>query len=259
MLFGTVLLGLWLGACGGRAQVGSIGGGEAPPFQECSASCDNGLTCLEGLCSRPCNADDECTDLSARAACTSFSTRRNASSACAVPCSSDDVCQELGAGSFCNRVYCVAGDLEALPDAFETLELRRIGGGSAGAAGACDPSEFETSIRVSIRLGLFSWSRCEWDDAAGSYGLNTSSRDLDALTLSAVRGAYAELELSDARQCSPNAELLTLDVEEREGPALLFADAEHSSCPVARLGRGSYVSGLAELYAQLARLAAAIN
>jgi hypothetical protein len=251
--------GLWLGACGGRAEVGSIAAEAAPPFQECSTTCDNGLTCLEGLCTRPCDADGECTDLSSRAECTAFSTRRNAPTVCTIPCSSDDGCQALGAGSFCNRIYCVAGDLEALPDSFESLELRRIGGGSPGAVGACDPSEFETSITVSIRLGLIIWSRCQWDEPSGSYGLNSASGALDDLTLSAVRSAYAGLELSDELQCTPGAELLTLDVEARGGPALLFADEEHSGCPVARLGRGSYVSGLAALYAQLARLDGAID
>ena len=249
-----MLLGLWLGACGGRAEVGPIQGRESPPFQECSATCDNGLTCQQGLCTRSCNADSECTELSPGAECTAFSARRNASSVCAIPCSADDDCQTLGAGSYCNRVYCVAGGLDALPDTFDTLELRRIGGGSPGAVGACHPSDFESSITVSIRLGLLSWSRCQWDDSSSSYGLNTATRDLDALSLSAVRSAYAGLTLSDVLECAPDAELLTLDVEPGDGPELLFADEEHSGCPVARLGRGSYVSGLAELYGLLTRL-----
>ena len=255
-----VLLGLLLGACGGLAESGSVGsvGGGSPPFQECSATCGDGLECLEGFCSRPCSTDSECTGLSSGAECTVFPSR-SSSRACAISCSSDEGCQSLGAGSYCSRVYCVAGNLQALPGSFDAIELRQVGAGPVRGAGACSPTDFETSIKVNTRSGLLMWSRCEWDAASGSYGLNSGSRELDPPTLGAVRSAYAALALSDARECARGADILTLDIEPRDGPELLFADQEHSACPVAQLERSSYVSGLAELYATLGRLDGVID
>jgi hypothetical protein len=169
----------------------------------------------------------------------------------------DEDCQPLGAGSYCNRAHCVAGNLESLPPAFDTIELRQIREPlEPGAASfVCELGAFETRIDVSVRNRRLTMSRCELGEEPGVSSSAAHSVDLDEAELGSVRDAYRGIELSRTRECNPGAELFALDVEQRDGPALLFADEEHSGCPVARLGRASFVSGLAELFAELAEFA----
>jgi hypothetical protein len=253
---GGVLVAAAFGACGGRAE--SAGGLiEGSPFlAECTGSCGGGLECLDRVCTRPCSVDAECVDVSTSAECLERATYPDRGSSCGIDCRSDEDCQELGAGSYCSRVFCVAGNLESLPESFDTIELRQIREPleGRGAPFGCDYGAFETRIKVSLRTGEMFWSRCEQQDDSGGYSESATTVALDELALDFVRDAYRELALSRERECAPSAELIALDLELRDGPDLLFADEEHSGCPLASLGRVSFVSGLAELYDKLAGL-----
>ena len=259
--FGGVVVAAAFGACGGKA-VSAGGLIEGSPFlAECTGSCGGGLECVDRVCTRPCSADAECVDLSTSAECLARPTYPDRSSSCGIDCRSDEDCQGLGAGSYCNRVSCVAGNLEALPESFDTIELRQIReplDGSAGPFG-CDYGEFERRISVSLRARRIVWGRCEGGDGPNESSSSSGSVPLGDTAIEFVLEAYRELALSRERECTPGAKLIALDLELRDGPELLFADEEHSACPVARLGRASFVSGLAELYDKLAGLVDTID
>jgi len=240
-------------ACGGLAEDGGVrllGG--SPFLASCAAqSCGGGFECLEGVCTRSCSADSECSELTVNAECVTGPTigDDDASGICAVPCASDDGCQYLGAGSYCDYAFCVAGHLDALPLSFEALEIRRVPETASPRTGTCDPSEYTTSININLRTRRLRWSTCEADgDGISS---SSSSLELTDLQVGLVQRAYQELSLSQDRKCTRGAEALTLDVEPAQGRELLFADAEHSSCPLPRLQRSSFVSGLNDLYSAL--------
>jgi hypothetical protein len=121
---------------------------------------------------------------------------------------------------------------------------------------ACDPDGYTSSITINLRSRRLSWSTCQASDSDG-FESSTSTLDLTSLQVTLVQRAYRELSLSQERQCVRGAEALTLDIEPEQGPELLFADDEHSMCPLPRLQRGSFVSGLNDLYAALELLVGA--
>lgn len=259
VLLGAGLLSVGFAACGGLAADGGLGGvgGGLPFLSECDEQgCSSGFQCLEGVCTLPCTADSQCSDLTVNAECVTGPTiGEDGGGICAVPCSSDDGCRYLGAGSYCDFAFCVAGNLEALPGSFEDLELRRVPEEPVAISNSispCDPNEFTTSIKVSLRNRRVVWSGCVPDQNDGSgFELHSSSTQISEAQVALILRAYRELGLSRERRCARDAEALTLDLEPEDGPELLFADDEHSSCPVARLQRNSYVSGLNDLYAAL--------
>jgi len=255
-LLGAGLLGVGFAACGGMAADGGLGGvGSGLPFlAQCDEQgCSAGLQCLEGVCSLSCTADWQCTNLMVNAECVTGPTiGDDGRGICAVPCSSDDGCRYLGAGSYCDFAFCVAGNLEALPETFEELELRRVPEELIQSPDTvCNPNEFTTSIKVNLRTRQIAWSECSFDARDGGFELQSASTHLSDAQVSLVLRAYRELGLSRERRCEGDAEALTLDLEPEDGPEMLFADDEHSSCPVARLRRSSYVSGLNDLYSAL--------
>ena len=249
------LLGAGFAACGGMAADGLGGVGDGLPFlSACEAqSCSSGFQCLEGVCSLACSADAQCSGLAANAECVTGPTiGDDGGGICAVPCGSDDGCQQLGAGSYCDFAFCVAGYLEALPEAFEELELRRVPEDLVRITGTvCDPNEFTTSIKINLRTRQLVWTECISDASEGGFELQSAGSHLSDAQVTLVLRAYRELGLSRERRCARGAEALTLDLAVEDGPDLLFADDEHSSCPLARLQRNSYVSGLNDLYATL--------
>jgi hypothetical protein len=252
---------LTFAACGGLAEDGGVNIlGGSPFLSACTAqSCDFGYQCLEGVCTRSCSADSQCSGLTVNVECLTGPTigKNDGDGICAVPCASDDGCRQLGAGSYCDSAFCVAGSLEALPSSFESLELRRVPVAASPRLGACDPSEYTTSIEINLRTRRLRWSTCEanGDEVSG----NSSSLELTDLQLALVQRAYQELSLSQDRKCTRGAEALTLDIEPAQGPELFFADDEHSSCPLPRLQRSSFVSGLNDLYAALELLTLGIR
>jgi hypothetical protein len=230
-------------------------GGGAPFLAACTEqSCGEDLECTGGVCTRFCSEDTECNDLSARAECFHGSSLAPGSGSCAVPCSSDDGCKYLGAGSYCQRAYCVAGNLDALPPSFEVLTLRNVSGAPPSAElSVCDPNEYKTSLTVNLRNRTLSWTNCALSEGGG-YSLGTSRRELDEAAIALVQSAYRQLGISREPQCERGAEVLTLDIERSLGADMLYADAEHSACPAPRVERNSFVSGLNDLYSALVRL-----
>jgi hypothetical protein len=92
-------------ACGGSASSNAVVGGETHFLSRCLLTCDQGLACLEGICSAAC-AVDELT------ACDAFQGARCREAAhlgagvCDVACTLDLECQSRGDGFSCDGGYC---------------------------------------------------------------------------------------------------------------------------------------------------------
>lgn len=96
-------------------------GSETNFLRLCDASCDAGLSCVCGVCTRPCAARDECTPLAAGALCEAATTACAAAEGeafCDLPCLVTADCAALGGAFRCQGGHC------RLPD-----------GGNAGGAG----------------------------------------------------------------------------------------------------------------------------
>lgn len=262
------LLALAFLACGGKAEDpvrilggggnGGSGGGSGAPFlSACGEPCAEGFECLEGVCTRSCTADSDCLALPLNAECVdgpSIGTRDTG--ICAIPCATEVDCGHLGAGSACNNFFCVAGNVEALPESFDLLAIHLVDADlpDAEQPSPCDPSEYASRVAVSLRANAISWSTCEFDPNAGQYVGYGGRKALDEPIRAQVLSAYRRLRLSADSQCTPSAATLALDLQPESGEELLFADAEHSACPVPGLQRSSFVEGLNEMYELLQRL-----
>jgi hypothetical protein len=112
--FALVLLALGAAhGCQGEAR-GSIEGSQTHFLRSCSAACEmEGLECLCGVCTRPCEADLECAELGAGSACLAAAPAcAEAAPSCGVECGSDDDCSGVA-----SDMECIAGRCEgpALP------------------------------------------------------------------------------------------------------------------------------------------------
>jgi hypothetical protein len=258
-------------ACGGKAEDpviilgggGGNGNGSGAPFlSECRDQCAGGLACLEGICTRSCTASSDCRDLPLNAECVdgpSIGTRDTG--ICGVPCASEVDCHHLGAGSACNNFFCVAGNMHTLPASFDSLDLRLIDAELTNAERppVCDPKEYAVRVAVSLRENLVSWFTCEPQPTDGRYVRYGGQTILDEPNRARVLRAYRQLRLSAEPRCAPSAATLTLDLEPTSGAALLFADAEHSACPVPGSQRTRFLEGLNELYDVLERLSGIVR
>jgi hypothetical protein len=238
---------LLLAACGGRAAGADEALGGARFLADCEQSCGGGLDCIDGHCTRACTRDDVCGELTPDAECVE-SPESSRAGQCAVWCGQDSVCMRLGAGSYCRGAFCVAADLEQLPESFEFLELsRQVESAPLPAGSECDPGAVAMSIEVNARterLSSFACQRAPGDRAVAS----TSRRRLAGNELDEIRAAYRALRPSKARRCDSNAEAFTFDLEEGVDRKMLFADADHSDCPGRDPQRQSFLEGLPELY-----------
>jgi hypothetical protein len=216
-------------------------------------SCMDGFECVAGVCSRSCSEDEACEEVSARARC-----RQDPTSVwhgyCIVECGSDYGCRNLGAGSNCRRGRCTAGDLQALPEAFERIELRRLDEAAlTGSAVPCDPNQLTTRIEINLRARRLSWSACS-PEAEDGTGIVTGGAELDDRDIAWVLDEYRQLRPSMARRCERGTPLFTFELEPERGTELLFADAEHSGCEAHDLERGSFVEGVNGFYVALEAL-----
>jgi len=98
------------GACGG---LGPHTGSETNFLSSCDASCDAGLTCLCGVCTRPCSSTDECTSLGSGTECTTEVEPPpnrvcpdQETAFCDRPCSDDADCSALGGAFRCQNRSC---------------------------------------------------------------------------------------------------------------------------------------------------------
>ncbi|WP_437997403.1 PHB depolymerase family esterase [Sorangium sp. So ce185] len=107
---GAALLGT---SCKG---LGPQTGSETNFLRSCDAGCEDGLSCICGVCTRACSAEGECAALSSGAECVAVAARP-AEAACAaaesaafcdLTCSGDAHCDPLGAPFRCQGGFCRA-------------------------------------------------------------------------------------------------------------------------------------------------------
>jgi hypothetical protein len=149
---------------------------------------------------------------------------------------------------------CVDG-CEPLPPTFEVLELRLMPLPPIEAQrGACGfRGRYTTRLKINMRHQLLIAERCEFQ-SDGIYSSGTTNTELAPSELQRVQEAYELLAPATTEQCASKPEVISLDLEPEDGPDLLFADEEHSSCPLEALEGARFVSGLNELYADLLSL-----
>jgi len=101
---------LYAGACG---EIGPSIGSETNFLSSCDATCDEGLTCLCGVCTQPCSESDECTALGSGTECTAEIEPppdrvcpQEETAFCDRPCSADADCASLGAAFRCQNRRC---------------------------------------------------------------------------------------------------------------------------------------------------------
>ncbi len=102
----TLCAALVLAACGGAVGQ-STAGGESHFLRHCATSCEKGLECVSGVCTRGCLVgQDECSDLSPDATCTDQSIEPGAVAVCDLSCSTSSDCDNLGADYQCEAGFC---------------------------------------------------------------------------------------------------------------------------------------------------------
>jgi len=141
----------------------------------------------------------------------------------------------------------------ALPEAFEVLDLRRLGDGPEPVS-MFSGCEYEFRIKANLDERLLMYSACM--DLPEGIGSNVTQRRLDAADVERIESAYARLQPSSEQQCATGAEIITLDLSIEGGsqPDASFADDEHSDCSLPYPEHVGFVSGLDELYSELLSL-----
>src|SRR5688500_18284861 len=98
-----------LAAACGAASADTSFGSETHFLVRCSAQCAGGLECIEGVCTRSCVDDTECTPLSGAATC--LPAESSGPARCGVGCSADGDCRAENEGWSCEATSCVAPTL----------------------------------------------------------------------------------------------------------------------------------------------------
>ena len=103
---------LWVHAC--REETSPKTGSETNFLQSCEATCDDGLSCVCGVCTQPCSGTGECTGLAPGAECVEVGDRApeaacpdaDCTAFCDLTCRSDHDCEALGTSFRCRDGYC---------------------------------------------------------------------------------------------------------------------------------------------------------
>jgi polyhydroxybutyrate depolymerase len=109
----AVCMVLWAAAC---KETGPQTGSETNFLSGCDTSCEDGLSCVCGVCTRSCSAAADCASLAAGADCVAPAARPTEAACfaaesdafCDLACSGDDDCAVLGAPFRCQSGYCRA-------------------------------------------------------------------------------------------------------------------------------------------------------
>lgn len=111
-----IVLALAIAAFVSGSACGSLGtrtGSETNFLTSCDGSCDDGLSCICGVCTRSCSATDECTELAAGAACVtetdaapSLACGERDAAVCDRSCENDGDCDSLGSTFHCQDGFC---------------------------------------------------------------------------------------------------------------------------------------------------------
>jgi hypothetical protein len=109
---------LWVlsSGCEGGATARELGS-ETHFLGSCATTCDGGLSCVCGVCTKLCDEDGACQALSADAACVPAAAHADAASCaasetrsfCDVSCSTDADCSSLDGGARCDAGFCRPG------------------------------------------------------------------------------------------------------------------------------------------------------
>ncbi len=144
--------GVWGGAClvlglaAGCAKTATPGDSETHFLAKCTDTCGGGLSCVCGVCTKPCTASSSCGALSDAASCDD-SCSDAATKICDVSCTVDDDCSSLGAKFGCDGGHCRQG-ASSTPSGGAS----GVGDGGAGngspAAGAGSGSIAECKARA---------------------------------------------------------------------------------------------------------------
>jgi hypothetical protein len=119
-----LLLGLWLiFSCSTPQSVEE--GSETHFLETCEATCQEGLQCICGVCTRSCSEQSDCADWAGVASCAPLGPRvaerrcvaSETSAICDAPCLSDVDCSKL-ANRICDYGYCRQLQKPAPPSAF---------------------------------------------------------------------------------------------------------------------------------------------
>jgi len=95
--------------CGGVASQPPTLGGESHFLERCEDSCEGGLDCIGGVCTKGCLVSEmsSCSGFP-NAACTAESVEPGAVAVCDVACNGDEVCSAVGSAHRCENGYCRA-------------------------------------------------------------------------------------------------------------------------------------------------------
>jgi hypothetical protein len=159
------LLGLALAVgCGGATSATPVVGGETHFLRSCSESCDDGLACIGGICTRSCLvAEASCDDLATGATCTAASVEPGAVAVCDLACAGAGDCSALGSGYACDAGFCRAPALASLPPGASCPSF---------AAGVLTPTPIDSTARVipgasDVQSAIVDDSGLYWMDRAG--------------------------------------------------------------------------------------------
>jgi len=95
------------GACGGSVGKTPSIGSESHFLAHCEASCEGGLDCIGGICTRPCLTEQSsCSDLAAAASCTNQSVEPGEVAVCDLSCAGSADCRVLGSSFTCQAGFC---------------------------------------------------------------------------------------------------------------------------------------------------------
>lgn len=119
-------LGSALAGCHSTPATTSGGDSDTHFLATCTDSCAGGLTCLCGVCTRLCDEQTSCGDLSAVATCENSCTSAS-SKVCDASCSKDADCSSLGSAFACDAGHCRQGSLVSIGS----------GGGGNATSSAC--------------------------------------------------------------------------------------------------------------------------
>ena len=109
-----LLLGWWLIFSCSTPETSQEGGSETHFLQTCEGTCEGGMQCICGACSKACTRQTDCASSSELASCASLGPRvaeqrcgaAELGAMCDVPCLSDLDCSKLATARLCDFGYC---------------------------------------------------------------------------------------------------------------------------------------------------------
>src|SRR5690349_3920162 len=104
-LIGLLVTSAWLGCAQTRPPSESS---ETHFLMRCDQSCEDGLECICGTCSLPCEKDDACNSLPGAAQCLDSARDCSAGPLCDIECERDADCRALSENHVCEDGRCRA-------------------------------------------------------------------------------------------------------------------------------------------------------